>query len=62
MNTHNTHAHTGTGICLVDCNDPAQMVKEVGAVAFPVACNVKAEDIVGQCVFICMSVYTYIYL
>lgn len=61
-NTHNTHAHTGTGICLVDCNDPAQMVKEVGAVAFPAACNVKAEDI-GQCVLICMSgTYIYIYI
>ena len=25
----------GVGICMVDCNAPEQMVKEVGAVAFP---------------------------
>ena len=27
--------NTDMGICLVDCNAPEQMVKEIGAVAFP---------------------------
>lgn len=57
-----THARTlaraGRGVCLVDCNDPAQMVKEVGAVAFPTAVHgnipKEAQQDVGKGVFVCL--------
>lgn len=43
-------AHTAVGVCLVDCNAPEQMVKELGAVAFPLAaCDVKEAVGMSDC-------------